>query len=334
MAARASTPKTKSASGGVFAVVGEDSYLAERELETLLAQAVGDERDNVELLRGDESTWNRVLDLARTRSLFATRRALVVRGGELLKGSNDGLAGYLDDPNPDVALIFLLRKVDKRLGVWKRLLERADVRGAEPLKGARLRGYVADEVRRRGLPLGEDGLAELLERVGQDLRRLMGEIDKLEAYAQGRSGRLGADEVAAVLGRGLARPLYKLADAFWQRSTLEVLELVNEILEDGEPGPRVLATLHRALRQVRGARALLAQRAPHDQLASRLGVMPFKTRELAEAARRWSDADLARALTALSRADRRLKTGMDAEPALTAAVVESCGGATPARPGR
>ncbi len=321
MAAR-SAPKT---SPRVFAVVGEDSFLAERHLTSLLLSEADGERENLELLRGDECSWNKVLDLARTRSLFASRRALVVRAAEGLKGGDGGLTAYLDDPNPDVALIFMLGKVDKRLSVWRRLLERAEVRSAEPLKGAKLRAYVTEEVARRKLPLAEDGLGELLERVGQDLRRLMGEIDKLEAYVDGARARLGAEEVAAVLGRGLARPLYKLADALWARRTTEVLELTQELLEDGEAAPRLLATLHRALRQVRGARGLLERRTPSDQFATRLSVMPFKVRELCEAARRWSDDDVARALLALSRADRRLKTGMADEPALTAAIVEACG---------
>lgn len=320
MAARATSkgPATR-----VFAIVGEDSFLAERELQTLLRAEAGG--DSVETLRGDESTWNKVLDLARTQSLFDARRAVVVRAAEGLRGSDAGLAAYLDDPNPDVALIFVLGKVDKRLSVWRRLLERAQVRSAEPLKGAKLRSYVVDEVARRKLPLAEDGLAELLERVGQDLRRLMGEIDKLEAYLDGARTRLGADEVAKVLGRGLARPLYKLADAFWARRTVEVLELTEELLDDGEAAPRIVATLHRALRQLRGARALMERRTPSDQFASRLGVMPFKVRELCDAARRWSDADLDAALRGLSRADRRLKTGTADGPALTAAIVEACG---------
>ncbi len=322
MAARASAPQ---AAPGVFAVVGEDTFLAERQLGALLDEDGGAPRDGLELLRGDECTWNKVLDLARTQSLFASRRAVVVRAAEGLKGGDAGLQAYLDAPNPDVTLIFMLGKVDKRLSVWRRLLERADVRSAEPLKGAKLRAYVSQEVVRRKLPLGDDGLGELLERVGQDLRRLMGEIDKLEAYAGGARTRLGADEVAAVLGRGLARPLYKLADALWARRTAEVLELTQELLDDGEAAPRLLATLHRALRQLRGARGLLASRAPSDQFAARLGVMPFKVRELCDAARRWSDDDLSRALEALSRADRRLKTGLADEPALCAAIVEACG---------
>jgi len=319
-------PPRKEAAGsaGVHAIVGADTYRAEQALEALLSSWLGDDRaDSVQVLRGDETSWGRVLEAARTGSLFASRRAVVVRGADALKGEGDELAVYLKDPSPDARLVFLALKPDKRRTVWRRLLDAAEVHSAEPLKGQAARRYVADEVRRRKLALREDAFEELFERVGQDLRRLMGELDKLEAFADGRAGPLGPEEVSAVLGRGLAQPLYRIADAFTARRRAELLSLMETVLEEGEPPLKVLATLHYAARRVRAARALRDARMPREALAGRLGVPPFKVPDLLEAARAWSDAELAAAVAALSEADRRVKTGVDARDALTAAVVEA-----------
>jgi DNA polymerase III subunit delta len=310
----------------VHAIVGADSYLAEQALEALLAEWVGADRsDSVKVLRGDETTWGRILEAARTGSLFASRRAVVVRGADGLKGEGDELPAYLEDPSPDARLVFLAAKPDKRRVVWKRLLERAQVHSAEPLKGRAARGYVSDQVRRRGLALGDEAFEELFERVGQDTRRLMGELDKLEAFAEGHAGPLSAEEVSAVLGRGLAQPLYRIGDAFTSRRRALLLTLMETVLEEGEPPLKVLATLHYAARRVRAARALRDAKVPREALASRLGVPPFKVTELMEAARGWSDAELERAVAAFSEADRRVKTGADARSALVAAVVEATG---------
>jgi DNA polymerase-3 subunit delta len=308
----------------VHAIVGADSYLAEQALEDLLAGWVGADRgDAVQVLRGDETSWGRVLEAARTGSLFASRRAVVVRGADGLKGEGEELPAYLDDPSPDACLVFMAAKPDKRRVAWKRLLERAKVHSAEPLKGRAARAYAAEQVRKRHVSLREDGFEELFERVGQDLRRLMGELDKLEAFAGGAKGPLGADEVSAVLGRGLAQPLYRIGDAFTFRRRAEVLALMEAVLEDGEPPLKVLATLHYAARRVRAARALRDARLPREALAGRLGVPPFKVSELMEATRGWSEEALARAVAALSEADQRIKTGTDPRAALVAAVVEA-----------
>ena len=312
-----------------------DTYLAEQVLEELLAGWVGGDReDSVQVLRGDETTWGRVLEAARTGSLFASRRAVVVRGADGIKGEGDELPAYLEDPSPDARLIFMAGKPDKRKTVWKKLLERAQSHSAEPLKGRAARGYVADQVRRRKLALREDAFEELFERVGQDLRRLMGELEKLEAFAEGHAGPLSAEEVSAILGRGLAQPLYRIGDAFTTRRRTELLALMETVLEEGEPPLKVLATLHYAARRVRAARALRDARVPREALASRLGVPPFKVQDLMEASRSWSESELERAVAALGEADRRVKTGTDARAALLAAVVEATGkgaGATGSR---
>src|SRR5262249_41469652 len=145
---------------------------------------------------------------------------------------------------------------------WKRLLDKAAVVKTEPPRGQRLRAYVVEQVRRRKLAIGEQGIEELVERVGQDLRRLMGELDKLEAFAHGHSQELTAEDVAAVLGKGLAQPLYRLGDAFAAQRLAEVLALMEKSLEEGEPPLRILATLHRVVRQLRGAQALRLARVP------------------------------------------------------------------------
>jgi DNA polymerase-3 subunit delta len=307
-------------------ISGADSWLAEEALEKVLHEAVGDERgESVVSFRGDETSWPRVVEAARTGSLFATRRAVVVRQADAIKGDGEEVLGWLEKASPDTVLVLVAAKPDKRRLPWKRLLDKAQVVSADPPKGRALRGYIADQVRRRKLPLREDGLEELLERVGQDLRRVMAELDKLGNYAAGRQEPLGADEVAAVLGKGLAQPLYKLSDALAARRTGRVMELLETALDDGEPALKVLSVLHRALRQVRGARALRESRASREEIVSKLGLLPFKASDVLEATRAWTDAELARAIAALERADRRIKSGTDGRVALPAAVAEACG---------
>lgn len=275
-------------------------------------------------MRGEEAGWARVLEAARTRSLFAERRAVVVRNAEALRGDGEGLAAYLDDPTPGLSLIFVAARVDRRRSVWKTLLERAAVVTVEPLKEPALRARLATELRSRRLDVAPEGLEEILSRVGQDLRRLMGELDKLEAFGQGRP--LSAEQVATCLGRGIAQPLYKLSDAFVARDVARVLSRIEEVLAEGEAPVMVLGTLFRALRQVRGAAGLPG--TPFGELAARLQVPPFKVKALLDGVRRWPAAELRRALDALAQADQRLKSGVDGRVALTAAVAAACRAAT------
>jgi DNA polymerase-3 subunit delta len=313
----------------VHAIVGDakagfDSYRAEESLEAILAESLGTERQEaVQVFRGDETTWGRILDSARMSSLFSPRRAIVVRSAEAIKGDADELEAYLEDPNPDVTLVFMAAKPDGRKVAWKRLVQKATVTKVEPLKGRSLRTYVGHELQRRHLVLRDEALEELLERVGQDLRRLMGEIDKLAAFSDGKEP-ITADTVSAVLGRGLAPPLYRVGDALSARRAAEVIALAESLMDEGESAILILGALFRALRQVRGARALGASRGRRQEMAARLRIPPFKVDDVLAAARLWPETDLKRALVAFGRADRLLKTGGEPRVVLSAAVVEAC----------
>jgi DNA polymerase-3 subunit delta len=335
--------------GAIQAIVGEDTYLAEEALERVLATAIGNDRqDGLQVLYGDETRWEDVLGSARTGSLFASRRAIVVRRADLLKYANapvedeaperegrkakarvkeDPVEAFGADPPPGVTLVLMAAKPDRRRNPWKKLLPLAAVHDVSPKKGRALRAHVEAELRARGLRFAPDALNELLGEVGQDLRRLMGEVDKLEAFAEGRKD-ITADDLGAVLGRGLGQPLYLLSDSFSSREVAASLEHVERLLGDGEEGLRILSTLHRSLRQVRGAVAMREARAPRDAIGAKLlpPNMQFKLDALVDASKRWTEADLRRALQALGRADRRMKRGGDSATTLVAAVAESCGG--------
>jgi DNA polymerase-3 subunit delta len=360
-------PRAKAAP--IQAILGEDSYLAEAALEQVLQQAIGQDRSEaLQVVYGDEKKWADVLGIARTGSLFVARRAIVVRRADMFAEDRkpvepvdkeaareaDNKAGkkpetarqgkaqaeehplivYLGDPNPDVTLVLIASRPDRRRNPWPKLLKQITVHEVAPKKGRDLRSCVEEELRRRGLRFASDALDELVSEVGQDLRRLMGEVDKLEAWAGGRK-EITLDDVAAVLGRGLGQPLYRLSDAFAARDRATSLELVEDLLGDRseqdkkEASFKILATLHRTLRQVRGAVALSDAGAPRAQIGARLlpPNMQFKLSALLDASRRWSEPDLARALEVLARTDRQMKRGADAAVALVSALVASCGGA-------
>ncbi len=349
----------------VHVIVGEDSYLAEEALERILAAAIGagDRADSLSVLYGDEvgnRGWERVANAARAGSLFATRRAVVVRRADLIKGpkgdeaeaaspaAEDGrrkprksdvdpavepVLSYLAEPAPDATLVLMAAKPDRRRLPWSRLCKEGQVHPADPLKGRSLRAYVEEDLRRRGLRLTGDAVVALVDEVGQDLRRLIGEVEKLEAWAgTEKKAALSADEVLDVLGRGMARPLYLLADCVTARDLPGAVERVQELLEADEDEFRfkIVATVHRALRQVRAARALKERRAPRQEIGAALlpPNMQFKLDALLGAAGRWTDEDLRDAFSAVDRADRRMKRGSDAATTIVAALAEACRSAT------
>ena len=138
----------------------------------------------MQVLRGEETTWSRLVDNLGMGSLFAEKRAVVVRNAEALKGDGEEMAAYLDDPTPGVTLVLLAAQARQaHEGLEAGAREGGGGRRRSRPRGAGSGPSPTERLRQRKLRLAEEGVVELVERVGQDLRRLMGEIDKLEAFA-------------------------------------------------------------------------------------------------------------------------------------------------------
>ena len=115
-----------------------------------------------------------------------------------------------------------------------------------------------ESVARGKIPHTLEGVEELIDRVGQDLRRLMGEVDKLEAFGAGERS-LSAEDVAAVLGRGLGRPLYLLGDAPGrQRGPAE------GVIPQHPVRPRVRGDLEQGVRQQAAVLVGVVAQGPAD----------------------------------------------------------------------
>ena len=139
----------RAAKGGIQAIVGLDTYLAEEALEGLLESTLGPDRtDSLQVLYGDEAKWENVVAAAQTGSLFVAKRAIVVRRADQLKGDDERIIAHAEDPSPNVTLVLMAPKPDRRRKVWKQVLAKAQTHSAQPKRGRALRSHVEEELRR------------------------------------------------------------------------------------------------------------------------------------------------------------------------------------------
>jgi DNA polymerase-3 subunit delta len=310
-----------------------DPFLAQRETGRLVGEWLsGHDPDARQTLRGTETTWAGLVDAARTGSLFSTRRALVVRQAEGLKGDGAEMVSYLARENPDVRIVLVpTSRPDGRRPIWKRVAEAATVVVLETPRWGALHAFVREEARRVGLRLERDAVEEIAERFGQDLWRVVGELEKIRTWSGDAAASLSAEDIAPVVGRSLGPPLQNLADAVFARDMGKAAELVEAALEDREAPPRLVATVHRAFRRVRVAHGLHGRRGDPKQDARALGLserQAFLVPDLLEASRRWEEAEIRDALRSLSQADRKMKRSGEARVELLAVLAA----ARPLRP--
>jgi DNA polymerase III delta subunit len=343
------------ASSPIILILGQDSLRADRALGGVLAER-GIDPSEVVRLWGDESSFADVFTAATSRSLFSERTVVVVRRAEKLRGGGRDVeedapeegadlpepaeepqerggrrkgggksaaapASDIPDLDPTSTLVFVVRKTDRRFGMWKKISKVAELIDADYLKGKALSMAAFAEAKALGLRVPDDLLKDLVEQSGPSLGRIASELEKMLLY-QGPAGR-GAEESVAVTS---SPPLYLLADALMMKDKRRSLGLLDEALRQGEAGLRVLATVHGTVRKLALFRALRGSGVSSADAGAQLGIFPFKVADTERAARAWSETEISRALAIFAEADRRLKLSAPAVPVLTHALARVASG--------
>lgn len=336
----------------IVLILGQDSLRADRALADVLKAREADPSEIVRIW-GDESSFAEVFAAATSRSLFSDKTVVVVRRAEKLRGggrdpddeafdADESLrpeeleekgggrkalgkavapAGEIPDLDPSSSLILVVRRTDRRFGMWKKISKVAEVVDADYLKGKALSVAAAAEAKGLGLRVSEEVLRATVEQSGPSLGRIASELEKMLLY-QGAAGGPGEDIVAVTS----SPPLYFLSDALMEKNKRKSLGFLDDALRQGEAGLRVLATMHGTIRRLAMFRALRRSGISSAHAGTQLGIMPFKVMDTDRASRGWSEADIGRALSAFAEADRRLKLSAPAFPVLTHALAVASGG--------
>ena len=234
--------------------------------------------------------------LVNTPPMLAERRMVVLRGIEQLRKKSrarDALLAYLEHPSPDTVLALVQGGAEKPEADLTRRATAVEVARLPP---HRVRSWIAHRAGRITLTLEPDAVDLLLAAAGDDLTRLVQELDKLRAVAGDRPATRA--DVAAQVGAQHGVTVLELAGMSGVRilsalgTHLVGLALAREELERGTAPRQLPAVLFRHLMAAR----------PYG-----LGDWKETADQWAAAAAHWSTADVARALRAALAADRALK---------------------------
>jgi DNA polymerase-3 subunit delta len=188
--------------------------------------------------------------------------------------------------------------------------------------GAQLTEWVVRRARAQRHRIAPEVARTLVGAVGDDLRLLASEIDKLGTYV-GAGGEIRLEDVEALTPISRQAKVFDLTDALARRDTATALRLLHELLAQGESPLGIVALTAfqtRALMQVK----LLTERGMGAyQIASTAGLAPFVVEKSLPLARRFTFAQLEAAHHTLLAIDIALKRSrMTPELALDLLVLE------------
>ena len=234
-----------------------------------------------------------------------------------------GLADYAANVPETTVLVVLC---DEQLEGDSPLVQAARRHGKAltfiPPRGPALEQWTQQRARACGAKLTHEAARLLVTEIGDDLRLLAQEIDKLCTYV-GREGEIGEAEVRSLTPTTRVSRVFDLTDALSRRDRKRALALLHELLAAGESPLGIVAMTAYQTRALLQIKTLAERGLRAPQIAQAAGLAPFVVDKSLPLARQFTYAQLEDAHRSLLEIDRALKLSrMTPEMALDLLVVE------------
>lgn len=242
-------------------------------------------------------------------------------------GGWEALARVIAEMPPTTVLVFtdgLLANANPLLQLLRPLTQ---VQSLPPPTGETLARWIKASAQEKGARITPAAIAYLADLVGNDLWTLNQELEKLAAYASGRSIEEG--DVAELVSQVREANIFAAVDKMIEGRAGEALRLLRQLRQDGREPSNIIAMVERQLRLLALARESMDQGVQERNLGGILKESrPFVVRKTVELARKLSRQDIARRYHRLLETDLAIKQGR-LEPDLALDLLVADQGARP-----
>lgn len=318
---------------------GEDEFTSREHLKKLRTQ--GDFGYNQDVYSGAEVTPKTIAINSNTLPFLSEQRLIIVDGlpkkkrGEKASAVTEdtassgtgkarrskkggkaatGRAGFEKElaehiaTMPDSTVLIVI--VDEALESSSALLKAAELHGkviqSSLPKGAALEKWITGRVKGTGARMASDATTLLTNFVGNNLRLLANEIDKLALYV-GEGGTITVSDIRQLCAQVQEARIFDLTDALAQRNQKQALNILHDLLSDGEPPLKLISTITSQVRSLLLVKELTQKGMRTPQIASTLGMAPFIVDKAARQVRNFKPTQLENTYRELLETDAALK---------------------------
>ena len=209
---------------------------------------------------------------------------------------------------PESTILIVI--VDEALEASNALLKAAEQHGkvlqSTLPKGKALEQWITKRARAIDVKITPEAVELLANFIGNNLRLLANELDKLATYV-GKGATINAEDIRQLSAQVQEARIFDLTDALAQRNRKQALNILHDLLSDGEPPLKLLSTITSQVRTLLLVNELAQKGMRGAQIASTLGMAPFIADKSLRQVHNFTPAQLEGAYRQLLSTDAALK---------------------------
>ena len=316
--------------GQLYIFHGEETYLRDHYLgrlrELLLSGGMGE--FNLHEIAAKDMSPHALEEAVDCLPMMSERTLIQVVDFDLFKAGEKDREAYIHilSQLPEYCcVVFVYDLIDYKADARTKLAAALKAHGTVVNFIRQDQGDLVDWVRRRFHALGKEidsRLAlDLIFLCGDLMHNLIGEIEKIAAYAKGP--HITRSDIEAVATPQLDAVVFRMTDAIGEGQFDRAMGVLGELFQMQEAPIKIMWSLGRQMRQLYSARLALERGKGTEFVAGLWNLKPYPADKLVRSAKRFSLPWCRRAVVRCGQVDLAMKsTGQDGKELLTSLMLE------------
>ena len=309
----------------LYLFTGGEKYLIDLAYKTLEKKLIDPNFKalNLTIFHDKDFDLAKFQDAVETLPLMAEKRLVVVKDplflGTQKKGTSkeeeERVLEVIHNLPPAVCVIFLSSKVDARKKLVKTIKKQGEYFQFDPLQESELLRWIKGKMNKEKIEVEKSTLNYFvanMDYLGRNRTKTLfdveNEVNKLIHYTRNR-GRVTQKDIDLITSKSFENDIFKVMDAVEKKNKREALKQMEELIYQGEPVLKILATLSNQMKNVLKVKELSGKGYTSKVIAKRIGIHPFVATKSLKQSRNYSGKQLIGFINYITDIDAKIKSG-------------------------
>lgn len=305
----------------VYLLFGAETYLRDLAAKTLTDMALADSslrEFNENEFSLSSSPVQHALSAAEQMPMVAARRVVKVTDviisatgiKDNIKEEDEGsLAAYLNRPAKTSIVVFVANELDKRRKISKLLIEKSIAVEFKQLEDGELVGWAKTKLKDLKADADDRTLRYLVGLVGNNVRRLTIEVEKL-AVAALPDTLITFELVESLVPNSRELSNFDLTDSLLAKNKIRALQILKKIFDDGAEPLMILGLISYNFHRLFLSKELMRNGVERQEVARVMKLHYSKQEDFLATARRVETEKLTRIMQRIAKTDLAIKTSI------------------------
>lgn len=212
----------------IYWLEGEEGFFIDEIMDFAEKQILSeaDAQFNLTVFYGKDANWADIVNACRRYPMFAERQVVLLKEAQQMKDI-DKLESYIENPLGSTILVvsYKGKTLDGRSKLSKLIKKKGEVFLSKKMYDDKLPLWINDYLKAEGLQINPRALILLVDHIGNDLSRIVNEIEKLVLNLEERK-TITEDDIEKYIGISKEYNIYELQNALSKKDLAKAIRII------------------------------------------------------------------------------------------------------------